>query len=162
VRTFLSFDSPLQFRPFRSLLRSQQHCDLDVAPFAVPTQRLGGNSLTPGSHLSAATSSRLIACHYPNSASPLARDFSRFYGERCKKTEFQDVNWPIAGSAFGRSSTATHPVGTFCAPATLESLPLSELTSFTEAAMENARTPSKHRQFDGGLTAAGRSARGDP
>ena len=104
----------------RSLLRSQQHCNLDVAPFAVPTPEVGRDSLTLGSQLSAATSSRLIACNYPNFASLLARDFSRFYGEQCKENKFQDVNRPIAGSAFGRFSDATHAVMTFCALAAVD------------------------------------------
>jgi hypothetical protein len=101
-----------------SLVHSQQHCDSCRSPSAVPTPEVGGNSLTLGSQLSAATSSRLVARRSPNFASLLARDFSRFYGEQCKENKFQDVNRLIAGSAFGRFSAATHAVMTFCVLAT--------------------------------------------
>jgi hypothetical protein len=94
----------------RSLVHSPQQCDLD--PVCCTNPRGWGNSVTLGSQLSAATSSRLIAWRSPNFASLLARDFSRFYGEQCKENKFQDVDRPIAGSAFGRFSAATDAVMT--------------------------------------------------
>src|SRR5258708_9041051 len=83
ARTFSSFDSPLQFRPFsHPLLRSLQHYDSGRAPFAVPT-RVSLRELTHSTRQSSpATSSRLIACRSPNLASPLARVFPRLYGQQ--------------------------------------------------------------------------------
>ena len=69
---------------------------LDIARLLYQPERLRGtHPLILGGQLSAATSSRLIACSSPNPRLPLARHFPRFYGSAIQHSEVSSVGGPI-------------------------------------------------------------------